>query len=66
MLPYRPLSVVNLVVIFCMINILNRNDNDEIGVAGNYSAMRYWTPEFIIGEFEKINKIRSLYNKNNG
>ena len=22
---------------FCMINILNRDDNDEIGVAGNYS-----------------------------
>lgn len=39
---------------FCMINILNRNDNDEIGVAGNYSAMRYWSPEFIIGEFEKL------------
>ena len=39
---------------FCMINILNRNDNDEIGVAGNYSAMRYWSPEFIIAEFEKL------------
>jgi radical SAM superfamily enzyme YgiQ (UPF0313 family) len=39
---------------FCMINILNRSDNDEIGVAGNYSAMRYWSPEFIIGEFEKL------------
>ena len=39
---------------FCMINIINRSDNDEIGVAGNYSAMRYWSPEFIIGEFEKL------------
>ena len=39
---------------FCMINIINRNDNEEIGVAGNYSAMRYWSPEFIIGEFEKL------------
>ena len=39
---------------FCMINILNRNDDDEIGVAGNYSMMRYWSPEFIIGEFEKL------------
>jgi radical SAM superfamily enzyme YgiQ (UPF0313 family) len=37
-----------------MINIINRNDNEEIGVAGNYSAMRYWSPEFIIGEFEKL------------
>ena len=39
---------------FCMINMINRNDNEEIGVAGNYSAMRYWSPEFIIGEFEKL------------
>jgi radical SAM superfamily enzyme YgiQ (UPF0313 family) len=39
---------------FCMINILNRNDEDEIGVAGNYSLMRYWSPEFIIKEFDKL------------
>ena len=39
---------------FCMINILNRDDNEEIGIASNYSTMRYWTPEFIIGEFEKL------------
>jgi anaerobic magnesium-protoporphyrin IX monomethyl ester cyclase len=39
---------------FCMINILNRNDEDEIGVAGNYSNMRYWTPEFIVKEFDKL------------
>jgi anaerobic magnesium-protoporphyrin IX monomethyl ester cyclase len=39
---------------FCMINMINRNDNEEIGVAGNYSAMRFWSPEFIIGEFEKL------------
>jgi radical SAM superfamily enzyme YgiQ (UPF0313 family) len=37
-----------------MINIVNRNDNDEIGVAGNYSGMRYWSPEFIIKEFDKL------------
>jgi radical SAM superfamily enzyme YgiQ (UPF0313 family) len=37
-----------------MINMINRNDNDEIGVAGNYSTMRYWSPEFIFGEFEKL------------
>jgi len=42
---------------FCMINILNRNDNDEIGVAGNYSNMRYWSPEFIINEFDKLVKM---------
>jgi radical SAM superfamily enzyme YgiQ (UPF0313 family) len=39
---------------FCMINILNRNNEDEIGVAGNYSNMRYWSPEFIIKEFDKL------------
>ena len=39
---------------FCMINIINRNDNEEIGVASNYSFMRWWSPEFIIKEFDKL------------
>lgn len=39
---------------FCMINILNRDDEKEIGVASDYSNMRYWTPEFIIKEFDKL------------
>jgi radical SAM superfamily enzyme YgiQ (UPF0313 family) len=26
---------------FCMINILNRNDDAEIGVASNYKGMRF-------------------------
>jgi len=39
---------------FCMINIINRNDNEEIGVANKYSKMRFWTPEFIIKEFDKL------------
>ena len=39
---------------FCMINILNRNDTDPIGNAANYSKMRFWSPEFIIKEFEKL------------
>lgn len=39
---------------FCMINILNRDDNEEIGVAGHYSLMRFWSPEFIIKEFDKL------------
>lgn len=42
---------------FCMVNILNRNDNAEIGVAGNYSNMRYWSPQFIISEFDKLVKL---------
>lgn len=32
---------------FCMINIINRNDSEEIGVASNYSKMRFWTPKFV-------------------
>lgn len=39
---------------FCMINILNRNDDAPIGVASNYSRMRFWSPEFIIKEFDKL------------
>ncbi len=39
---------------FCMINIINRNDKDTIGVASNYSKMRFWSPDFIIKEFDKL------------
>ncbi len=39
---------------FCMINIINRSDNDKVGVASNYSFMRWWSPEFIIKEFDKL------------
>ncbi len=39
---------------FCMINMINRNDNERIGIAGNYSQMRYWSTDFIIKEFDKL------------
>ena len=39
---------------FCMINIVNREDNEEIGVASNYAMMRFWSPEFIVQEFDKL------------
>tara|TARA_B100000787_G_C16196597_1_gene301345 strand:+ start:117 stop:1661 length:1545 start_codon:yes stop_codon:yes gene_type:complete len=39
---------------FCMINLINRNDEEEIGVSSNYSNMRFWSPEFIIKEFKKL------------
>jgi radical SAM superfamily enzyme YgiQ (UPF0313 family) len=39
---------------FCMINVINRDDNDPIGVASNYAQMRFWSPEFIIKEFDKL------------
>ena len=38
---------------FCMINLINRNDTKEIGIAADYNTMRYWSPNFIIQEFEK-------------
>jgi len=42
---------------FCMINIINRNDTEEVGVASDYSYMRHWSPEFIIKEFDKLNDL---------
>ena len=42
---------------FCMINLINRDDNDEIGVASNYSNMRFWSTNFVIKEFEKLIKM---------
>lgn len=42
---------------FCMINMINRNDEEEIGVAGNYNKMRHWSPEFIVKEFDKLVKL---------
>ena len=39
---------------FCMINILNRDDTDPIGDSANYARMRFWSPEFIIKEFDKL------------
>jgi radical SAM superfamily enzyme YgiQ (UPF0313 family) len=35
-----------------MINIINRNDEEPIGVASNYSRMRFWSPEFMIKQFD--------------
>ena len=39
---------------FCMINLINRDNTDEIGVSSNYSGMRFWSPNFIIREFDKL------------
>jgi len=39
---------------FCMINILNRTDNTDGVVSANSRNMRYWSPEFITKEFEKL------------
>jgi anaerobic magnesium-protoporphyrin IX monomethyl ester cyclase len=39
---------------FCMINILNRTDNSEGVTAENSNIMRFWSPEFIVEEFERL------------
>ena len=42
---------------FCMINLINRNDNEHIGIASQYSHMRFWSTDFIIKEFDKLIKM---------
>ena len=39
---------------FCMINIVNRNDNGEDVHAANSRGMRFWSPGLIAGELEKL------------
>ncbi|MDA1276434.1 MAG: radical SAM protein [Verrucomicrobia bacterium] len=39
---------------FCMINILNREDNSDGIVASNSPNMRFWPPEFMVREFDKL------------
>lgn len=39
---------------FCMINLINRKGNEQIGVASNYAGMRFWSPEFVLKEFDKL------------
>lgn len=39
---------------FCMINILNRVDNSDEVASANSSHIRYWTPELMLREFDKL------------
>jgi radical SAM superfamily enzyme YgiQ (UPF0313 family) len=39
---------------FCMINIVNRGDNGEHITAAHSPVMRFWSPEFMLKEFEKL------------
>jgi anaerobic magnesium-protoporphyrin IX monomethyl ester cyclase len=39
---------------FCMINILNRTNNDDGIVAPNSAIMRFWSAEFMLREFDKL------------
>ena len=42
---------------FCMINIVNRVDNTEGIVASDSRGMRYWSPAFMLKEFEKLREM---------
>jgi radical SAM superfamily enzyme YgiQ (UPF0313 family) len=39
---------------FCMINIVNRVDNADTTVSAHSPNMRFWSPDFMLGEFEKL------------
>jgi anaerobic magnesium-protoporphyrin IX monomethyl ester cyclase len=39
---------------FCMINIVNRVDNADGIAAANSPNMRFWSPEFMLREFDKL------------
>jgi radical SAM superfamily enzyme YgiQ (UPF0313 family) len=39
---------------FCMINILNRNNNDSNVSSAESRVMRFWSTDFITKEFEKL------------
>ena len=39
---------------FCMINIVNRTDNADGTVSANSPNMRFWSPQFMLKEFEKL------------
>jgi len=42
---------------FCMINIINRTNKNKNISAADSNVFRFWEPEFIIGEFDKIAKL---------
>lgn len=42
---------------FCMINIVNRDNNAEGIVSADSPNMRFWSPELILGEFEKLSEM---------
>ena len=42
---------------FCMINILNRQDNADHIDASHSRGMRFWSPDFILREIEKLSAL---------
>ena len=39
---------------FCMINIINRDNNGPLKVASDFNNFRYWDPEFTIKQFDYL------------
>ena len=42
---------------FCMINLINKNDNLETSVASKYNVMRHWSIKFVEEQFKKLIKL---------
>lgn len=42
---------------FCMINIVNRNDNGEMIDASHSRGMRFWSPNWVANEMKKLAKM---------
>ncbi len=42
---------------FCMINIVNRVDNDDAANASHSRGMRFWSPEWVAREMQKLAKL---------
>ena len=39
---------------FCMINIINREENGPLKVASDFNKFRFWNPEFTIQQFDYL------------
>tara|TARA_B100000809_G_scaffold266807_1_gene331799 strand:+ start:1004 stop:2497 length:1494 start_codon:yes stop_codon:yes gene_type:complete len=39
---------------FCMINIINREDNSPLKVSSDFNTFRFWNPEFTITQFDYL------------
>ncbi len=39
---------------FCMINIVNRTSTNEKAVSSDFNNMRFWSPELMLKEFDKL------------
>jgi anaerobic magnesium-protoporphyrin IX monomethyl ester cyclase len=42
---------------FCMINIINRTDNNPTKASSDFNQFRYWNPEFTITQFDYLARL---------